>query len=147
MRHTVTLALALCTMAAPVSAESTAPTDLASVKDACWTSATSWETYETCVSSASVTTFGPGTWLVGTEIPAGTYRSAGLTWDGWACSISRLAGFGNKDGELLQYESTWDPAPIIVTVEATDLAVQTGDCEPWELIDLPSPDRQAAAGP
>jgi hypothetical protein len=50
-----------------------------------------------------VTTFGPGTYVVGTDIPAGTYRNSGFSA---GCYWERLSGFSGDLGDIIANDFT-----------------------------------------
>lgn len=71
-------------------------------------------------------TFGNGTWRVGTDIPAGTYRSAASSA---GCYAARLNGFGGTLGDIIANEFTYDRA--IVTIASTDVGFESSSCGLW----------------
>lgn len=73
----------------------------------------------------SMTTFGDGTYIVGTDIEAGTYKNQG----GDGCYYSRLSGFGGTLGNILANENTNDVA--IVTIRSTDKGFTSSRCGTW----------------
>jgi S-layer homology domain len=77
------------------------------------TSSTTTTTTTTTLPEAG---FGPGTYLVGSDISAGTYRavpSGGCYWE-------RLSGLGGSLGEIIANDFTFDS--VIVTISASDFA-------------------------
>ncbi|MCG5434013.1 hypothetical protein LV457_17210 [Mycobacterium sp. MYCO198283] len=68
-----------------------------------------------------------GTYSVGTDIVAGTYRSAGPAGDG-TCYWKRLRGDAIVDNAMSK-------KPQTVQVDATDTAFRSNGCQPWQLVD------------
>jgi hypothetical protein len=70
--------------------------------------------------------FGDGSWQVGTDIKAGTYRtrvaSPGCYW-------ARLAGFSGSLSDILANENT--DFPSVVTIAATDKGFKSDGCGTW----------------
>ena len=75
----------------------------------------------------SKTTFEDGTYIVGTDIQPGTYKSSGQG----SCYYSRLAGFGGDLGDIIANENT-DTAAV-VTIAATDKGFKSNRCGTWTL--------------
>jgi hypothetical protein len=71
-------------------------------------------------------TFGPGTWIVGTDIPAGTYRSA-QSVNG--CYWARLSGFGGGLADIIANQFTF--AHQIVTIKNSDVGFESSNCGTW----------------
>lgn len=72
--------------------------------------------------------FGDGSWLVGVEIPAGTYKSAGPTPSVIpVCMWQRLSGTGGTLDEIITSDVSQGPA--VVTIEPTDKAVKFSGCK------------------
>jgi hypothetical protein len=69
-------------------------------------------------------TFGPGTWIVGTDIPPGTYRSAQFVN---GCYWARLSGFGGSD--IIENEFTF--VHQIVTINPGDVGFESRRCGTW----------------
>jgi hypothetical protein len=71
-------------------------------------------------------TFGDGTYVVGVNLPARTYRTrsshAGCYWE-------RLSGFGGSFGEIIANDFT--NVSAVVTISATDKGFHTQDCGTW----------------
>lgn len=70
-------------------------------------------------------TFGDGTHQVGTDIPAGTYRTNGQ--DG--CYWERLRGTGGSFSDIIANDNATGPA--IVTIARTDAAFKSQNCGTW----------------
>ena len=75
--------------------------------------------------TASRTAFDSGTYVVGTDIAPGTYRSAG----GDGCYWARLTGFGGTLPEVIA--NTNATGPTVVTIAASDGGFTSNGCEPW----------------
>ena len=79
---------------------------------------------------AAAPSFGDGTWVVGTDIEAGTYRSDVPA--GELCYWERLSGFG---GDILEDVITNDavdgPAQVLVEIDPTDAGFTSQDCGTW----------------
>ncbi len=76
--------------------------------------------------SGSPLTFGDGSWIVGTDIEAGTYRnddSSNL------CLWQRLSGFGGETGDIIAGDLT--EAITIVTIKDSDAGFDSQDCGTW----------------
>jgi hypothetical protein len=72
--------------------------------------------------------FGDGSWLVGIEIPAGTYKSAGPTPSVIpVCMWQRLSGTGGTLDEIITSDVSQGPA--VITIEPTDKAVKFSGCK------------------
>ena len=80
---------------------------------------------------------GDGTFAVGTDIAPGVYQSAGPVENG-ACYWKRTNG-----DELIDNAMT--KKPQIVSIEPTDTAFTTNDCQQWQKTDA-APPPQAAPG-
>ena len=70
--------------------------------------------------------FGDGIWLVGSEIPPGTYRNSDSSA---LCYGARLSGLGGTIGEIIANNLSFER--IIVTIEGSDAAFQSIDCGIW----------------
>jgi hypothetical protein len=79
---------------------------------------------------AGDTSVGNGTWIVGEDIEAGTYRTAGR--DG--CYWERLSGFGGESSDRIT-NGFPDEDPAIVTIDESDAGFLSEDCAPWVLQD------------
>lgn len=81
--------------------------------------------------SGPVTSFGPGTYVVGTDIVAGTYKTAGSASDS-PCYWARLR---NTSGELSAIITNGNPeGPTTVTISKSDGAFETSGCQQWHKI-------------
>ncbi|MGW1070677.1 hypothetical protein ACWD4F_40035 [Streptomyces aureus] len=73
---------------------------------------------------------GDGTFLVGNDIKAGTYRTEGKNQYG--CYWARLSDTTGELNAIIANGNVQGPA--IVKVAARDKAFQTTDCKPWKKI-------------
>ncbi|MEU5954368.1 hypothetical protein [Streptomyces sp. NPDC047525] len=77
---------------------------------------------------------GDGTFVVGTEIKPGTYRTAGpADGDIDSCYWARLKGTSGDAGDIITSGVTKGPATV--TISPGDKAFQTGDCKDWKKAD------------
>ncbi len=74
------------------------------------------------------TSFTDGTYIIGTDIQAGTYKNTAS--DG--CYYARLSGFSGTFDDLIANENTDDAA--IVTIAATDKGFRASRCGTWTKI-------------
>ena len=72
------------------------------------------------------TTFGDGTWVVGSNIQAGTYRSSKT---GSGCYWQRLSGFSGEFSDIIVNELT--DAISVVEISSTDAGFSTERCGTW----------------
>jgi hypothetical protein len=75
--------------------------------------------------TTSKTTFDDGTYIVGTDLEPGTYKSSGVQGCYWA----RLSGFGGTLDEIIANDNTDSAA--IVTISASDKGFQSKGCGTW----------------
>jgi hypothetical protein len=78
--------------------------------------------------AAPVDTFGPGTYVVGSDIVAGTYEAPG----GPDCYWRRLGGFSADFDELLAIENMTTAGQVVI--EETDVGFDSVDCGTWTLV-------------
>lgn len=71
------------------------------------------------------TSFGDGTYIVGTDVLPGTYRSSG----GNDCYWERLSGFSGSESDIITNGSN-----SIITIKNTDKGFDTNGCGVWSLI-------------
>lgn len=94
-------------------------------------SATITATSEGKTGSAVVTiepvSFGNGTWRVGVDIPAGTYRSINAA--SASCYWERLSGFGGNLAAIVANDI--DGGVRLVTIGASDLGFRSNGCALW----------------
>ena len=84
-------------------------------------------TWTTDVSSIlpSASSFGDGTYIVGTDLAAGTYKSAASS----GCYWERLKGFGGTANEIIANDNT--DAGAIVTIAKSDKGFSSSSCGTW----------------
>lgn len=70
-----------------------------------------------------------GSYVVGTDIAPGTYRSDGPV-EGKACYFKRLRGDEVVDSALTKQ-------PQVIQIEPTDTVFKTDRCQPWQLAQCP----------
>jgi hypothetical protein len=81
----------------------------------------------TQIAPPPVTTFGPGVYVVGSDIPSGTYRNRGFTN---GCYWERLSGFSGDFSDIITNEFT--NVNQIVSVAASDAGFNTqSHCGTW----------------
>jgi hypothetical protein len=95
--------------------------DLGFESDGCGT----WSTDLSAVTTSPEAPFGDGTYIVGVDVAAGTWRSAG----GETCYWSRLAGFGGELGDILANDLP--DGPTVVTIAPSDVGFTTSGCGEW----------------
>jgi hypothetical protein len=71
-------------------------------------------------------TFGDGTWVVGKDIRAGTYRTR---HDSSGCYFARLKGFSGALADIIANDNT--DAPVVITILATDKGFESSNCDTW----------------
>jgi hypothetical protein len=71
------------------------------------------------------TSFGDGTYIVGTDILPGTYRSSGDN----DCYWERLSGFSGSESDIIANGSN-----SIITIKNTDKGFDTSGCGTWTII-------------
>ena len=69
--------------------------------------------------------FGNGTYVVGSQVPAGLYRGPG----GSSCYWQRLSGFGGTLGEIIA--NGFGDVKIVVEIKASDAGFSTQACGTW----------------
>jgi hypothetical protein len=70
--------------------------------------------------------FGEGTYIVGTDISPGTWRSDGA---GSLCYWSRMSGFTGSLGEIIANSNA--SGPVVITIAATDKGFRSARCGTW----------------
>jgi hypothetical protein len=80
--------------------------------------------------AAGTTIGGDGTYLVGTDIKPGTYRTSGPAGSG--CYWARLKNTSGDSGSILANDNT--DGPTVVTIKPTDGAFETSGCADWTRI-------------
>ncbi|MBF0473951.1 MAG: hypothetical protein HQK91_07690 [Nitrospirae bacterium] len=71
------------------------------------------------------TTFGDGTFIVGTDIQAGTYKNSGSV----NCYYLRLRGFSGSLDDIISSEITDYSA--VVTIDSSDIGFKSKRCGTW----------------
>ncbi len=71
-------------------------------------------------------TFYDGVWEVGAEIPPGTYRTTGYTFD---CYWARSSSFSGETEDIIANE--FGSGPMVVTIGRRDAAFESDDCGDW----------------
>lgn len=74
-----------------------------------------------------------GTFIVGTDIAPGTYKTAGPTAGMSFCSWSRLRDLKNNGLDSTIANGN-EPGQGFVTIEPTDMAFYSQYCQPWQKI-------------
>jgi hypothetical protein len=97
------------------------PTDVAFNSHGCG----KWTRYVPPATPA--TTFGPGMYVVGADIAAGTYSADG----GADCYWRRLAGFSANFDELTEIDNMTSPGTVVI--EPTDVGFESSQCGTWTL--------------
>jgi hypothetical protein len=72
-----------------------------------------------------LTSFGPGVYVVGSDIAPGTYAAEG----GSDCFWRRLAGFSGDFDQLIEIENMTGPGNVVV--EASDVGFESSQCGTW----------------
>ena len=73
--------------------------------------------------------FSDGTYRVGADIQAGTYRSTATTTN---CYWKRLRGFSGSSSDIIA--NYFGNGPTIVTISPTDVGFESSRCGGWEKI-------------
>jgi hypothetical protein len=68
---------------------------------------------------------GDGTWIVGTDLPAGTYRNSG----GDMCYWARIKGFSGALGDIIANDNV--DGTTIVSIKSTDKGFISARCGAW----------------
>lgn len=76
-----------------------------------------------------VTTFGDGTYLVGTDILPGTYHTAGPVTPQVGCYWERDKDATGAVGSVIT--NNFGKGPVVVTVLPTDGVFRTNGCQTW----------------
>jgi hypothetical protein len=77
---------------------------------------------------------GPGVHLVGTDVAAGTYRTAGAIpgqYTAGYCFWNRNSSASGEVSDIIASDGARPGEPLVVTVEASDVTFETNGCEPW----------------
>jgi hypothetical protein len=73
-----------------------------------------------------------GTYVVGTDIVPGTYRSPGGT-GGVNCYWERLSGLSGDASDRIT--NGLSEGPQLVAISPSDVAFETNNCLPWTLVE------------
>lgn len=84
--------------------------------------------HESAPRSSEPSFAGDGTFLVGTDVLPGTYRTRG----GEACYWARLSNLSGSLDAILANDTTSGPA--IVQIQKTDKAFQSKRCAEWQIV-------------
>lgn len=79
-----------------------------------------------------VTSFGPGTYVVGTDIVAGTYKASGGPAATDGCYWARLKDTTGNAGTIIA--NGYTHGPVTVTISRGDGAFETSSCSMWKKI-------------
>jgi hypothetical protein len=90
-------------------------------------------TWQRCMplkpATAAAVTFTDGTYHVGTDLKAGTYRTRQTPAAGEHCGWDRLRGFGDRSDDAIA--SRFSLGYSVVTIVATDAGFQSDGCGTW----------------
>ena len=100
------------------------PTDAGFESNQCGT----W-TQDLSAITESKTSFGDGTYILGTDIEPGTYRNDGSS----GCYYARLSGFNGDLNTIIANGNAEEP--VIVTIEPTDAGFQSNQCGTWNKLE------------
>jgi hypothetical protein len=114
----------LCVEGSPLAAPTVPPT--VPIVAATPTSTSVPPPTPTAVSPGPSGTFGDGTFRVGVDIGAGTYRAANPSG---GCYWERLSGFSGEFGDVIANNFT--DAPEVVTIAPTDVGFSSDGCGTW----------------
>lgn len=79
--------------------------------------------------SGPASSFGDGTFVVGTDVVAGTYKTTGSATSGLPCYWARLK---NTSGDFSAIIANGNPTgPTTVTISRSDGAFETSGCNQW----------------
>ena len=92
---------------------------------------TATTTTTTTVAVIVATPFQDGTWLVGTDVQAGTYRSA-VPADSAGCTWERRAGFSDDPADVITSGVGAPGELVTVEIEITDAGFVSSGCGTWE---------------
>jgi hypothetical protein len=78
-------------------------------------------------------TFGDGTWLVGSDIPAGTYKAKVPENDlfSYPCYWARLRSTDGSFAAIIANGNEGGGAQVVVTIKSTDKAFKSDGCGTW----------------
>ena len=90
--------------------------------------------------------FGDGTYIVGSDVVAGVYRTKGEGTSLYGCRWQRLAGFAAEQDNLLASYVEDRGMATIVEIEASDRGFKTEGCGWWYAAALPVTEAAATFG-
>ncbi|WP_020112212.1 hypothetical protein [Rhodococcus sp. 114MFTsu3.1] len=97
-------------------------------------------------SAAPATSFGNGTWAVGSDIAPGTYVSSG-SLDEYGCYWERASSFdGDFDSIITNDFISPESGQAVVTIKSSDVAFTSSFCGTWTL-KAPAPAPKPAPAP
>lgn len=73
----------------------------------------------------SKTSFGDGTFIIGTDITPGTYKNTGNQ----GCYYARLSGFGGTTDEIIANDNS--DTTVIVSIDGSDKGFESRGCGTW----------------
>jgi len=92
------------------------------------------------IASPQISSFGPGTKIVGRDIAAGTYESAG----GSNCYWERESGFGGTTRDIIANGNPQGSA--VVTIAPSDAGFKSSGCGTWTIVQASGSATNAATG-
>jgi hypothetical protein len=99
-----------------------APSDVGFESNGCGT----WSADLAAVTTSTSEIELDGTYIVGTDVAAGTWRSTG----GDLCYWARLSGFGGTLNDIVANDNAHG-GPAIVTIAGSDIGFATSGCGSW----------------
>jgi len=79
------------------------------------------------------TAFSDGTYVVGTQVVAGTYETVNAVSSDGLCYWARLSGFSGTLDDIIANDDVFS-GHAIVTIASTDVGFQSSGCGPWTKI-------------
>lgn len=79
---------------------------------------------------AADSSFGDGTYLVGTDIQPGTYATQALS----GCYWERLSGLSGTSDDVIANDFVGADGQVVVTIAGSDVAFHTEDCGTWAMV-------------
>jgi hypothetical protein len=79
------------------------------------------------------TSFGDGTWIVGQDIMAGTYRAT-VPGDSLVCYWEREKDLNGDMGSILANDNVHSGGHATVTIKTTDKGFKTSGCGTWSKV-------------
>ena len=84
--------------------------------------------------------FGDGTYVVGSEVSPGIYRTKGTDTSLYGCRFQRLSGFGAENDNVLASYSEDQGMATIVAIDSSDKGFSTEGCGRWYAESIPVTD-------